>query len=52
MFTIRCYKNEDIICEITEREKEDALLYAEIMFNSGYTKVEVIDDNMQVIETF
>ena len=41
MYRIVCYKNEEIICEITERERQDALVYAEIMFNSGYSKVEV-----------
>ena len=52
MFTIRCYQNEDIVSEVIESNRQEALLLAEIMFNTGYTKVEVYDTNMFLIETF
>lgn len=52
MFLIRCYQNEDIVSEVTENNRAEALLLAEIMFNSGYTKVEVYDAKMFLIETF
>lgn len=53
MFRIVCYKNDEIIESFNEKDRQEALLYAEIMFNSGYSKVEVYDENTEMlIETF
>lgn len=52
MFKIVCYMNGEIVTEIDEKHLEEALLYAEILFNTGYSKVEVYDGEMNLIETF
>lgn len=53
MFRIVCYMKNKIVESFNEKDRQEALLYAEIMFNSGYTKVEVYDENTEmVIETF
>ena len=49
MFRIICYSKGEIEFELTEKSEEDALLLAQVMFNAGYSKVEVFDDNNMLI---
>lgn len=51
MFRIICYSKGEVEFELTEKEKCQALLLAQVMFNAGYSKVEVYDDNNMLILT-
>lgn len=51
MFTVKCYFKKELVCEMAEKDRQEALLYAEIMFNAGY-RVEVYDAYMFLIEKF
>jgi hypothetical protein len=51
MFRIICYSKGDVEFELTEKEKCQALLLAQVMFNAGYSKVEVYDDSNMLILT-
>lgn len=52
MYRVECYKGNQVVETIYEKVKTDALVYAEIMFNSGYTKVKVYDEDFNLIESF
>lgn len=52
MFRIVCYVRNEVEFELTEKSRCQALLLAEVMFNAGYNKVEVYNENNMLIETF
>ena len=53
MFFVICYDNVSILDQLCFKDKDEALLYGQMLFNSGdYQRVKVFNSDMSLLVEF